>query len=117
MSEEVARLKRLVKEASGVLAATNGNVQIRAAMQFVGFTTPERHNMTLCQQVRRMLPKTTVTVALKTAPTEAAVSVAAVTNSGSTDLSSLTASGLSSDNLEATPDTDSDNASDSTTNH
>jgi hypothetical protein len=51
MSEDIDRLKRLVTEASGLLALTNGKVKIVQAMKLVGFTTPEAKNMKLYQQV------------------------------------------------------------------
>jgi hypothetical protein len=53
MSGEGDRLDRLVQEASGLLASTNGKVGIMQAMRLVGFTTPERNNMKVYQRVRR----------------------------------------------------------------
>jgi hypothetical protein len=57
MSEDFGRLNRLVQEASGILTAANGKVKIVQAMQLVGFTTPERKNMKVYQQVRRLAAK------------------------------------------------------------
>lgn len=62
MSGGEDRLKRLVLEAAGVLAVTNGNTKIVNAMKFVGFTTPERKDMKLYQRVRRSVAKVDVVV-------------------------------------------------------
>jgi hypothetical protein len=60
MSEDDGRLKRLVLEASGIVAAAHGKVKIIQAMTLVGFSTPERKNMRIYQQVRRKSTKVSV---------------------------------------------------------
>jgi hypothetical protein len=108
MSEDFDRVNELVKEASGVIAATNGKVQIRAAMALVGFSTPERLNMKLYQQVRRLAAKTLVVVAgkggRKPPPVAGdASTVMAVSESQGSGISSLTYSNfLESDEVSET---------------
>ena len=64
---------RLVQEAAGVVAAANGKVKISAAMRLVGFSTPERRNMTTYQQVRRKAMKMSVVEVNNEATVPAAV--------------------------------------------
>ena len=53
MSEDARRKEQLVQQAAGIVAAAQGKVKIVESMKIVGFTTPERKNMTTHQQVRR----------------------------------------------------------------
>jgi hypothetical protein len=93
MDEENARCKRLTQEASAILAAANGKIKIIDAMRIVGFTTPERKNMKLYQQVRRKQSKFRV-VELKnkkkTPSPTATAELTVVTNSQASTISSLT---------------------------
>jgi hypothetical protein len=88
MSEENARVKRLVHEASGILAAANGKVKIMQAMILVGFTTPECKNMTLYQQVR---PRSSNIAVVKVGKENATMVADTVgTNSLASTISSIT---------------------------
>ena len=57
MSEREGKLAEMVREASGIIAASNNKVEICKAMELVGFTAEERLNMRLYQQVRRFALK------------------------------------------------------------
>ena len=46
-----------MKQAAGIVAASDGKVKIVDSMKLVGFSTPERQNMTTYQQVRRRASK------------------------------------------------------------
>ena len=46
-----------MKQAAGIVAASDGKVKIVDSMKLVGFSTPERRNMTTYQQVRRRASK------------------------------------------------------------
>ncbi len=54
MSEDIPEEEdERITHASGIIAAGKGKIKITHAMQLVGFTTPERKNITLYQKVRR----------------------------------------------------------------
>ena len=57
---DALRRQSLIEEASGIVAAANGKIKIVQAMKLVGFSTPERKNMTVYQQVRRRSLKVSV---------------------------------------------------------
>lgn len=87
------RQKRLVEEASGIIAAARGKVKITQAMGLVGFSTPERRDMKIYQQVRRRSMKVAVVAIAATKPapiitsavnsTVSVSSLSGATNSGS----------------------------------
>ena len=66
MSEREALLAEMVREASGIVAATKQKVGIRKAMDLVGFSVEEQKNMKLYQQVRRSALKVTFVYGLPT---------------------------------------------------
>lgn len=53
MSEDNPEEDGRINHASGIIAAGKGKIKITQAMKLVGFTTPERKNITLYQKVRR----------------------------------------------------------------
>jgi len=57
MSEETPEEDGRINHASGIIAAGKGKIKIAQAMKLVGFTTPERKNITLYQKVRRLSHK------------------------------------------------------------
>ena len=57
MSEETPEEDGRINHASGIIAAGKGKIKITQAMKLVGFTTPERKNITLYQKVRRLSHK------------------------------------------------------------
>jgi hypothetical protein len=61
MSEEISRVNRLVKDAAGIIAGTEGRTKVMDAMRFAGFSDSERKNMKLYQQVRRRALKLQIT--------------------------------------------------------
>jgi hypothetical protein len=89
MSEEIARIKRLVQQASGILSAADGKVKVMQAMILVGFTTPERKNMKIYQQVRRKSEKI-VCVELKKKSSVVTVTEINGSNSQASTISSIT---------------------------
>jgi len=80
MAENNDRLQRLVRQAAGIVSASEKKVGITKAMELVGFSKDERRQMTLYQQVRRLAMK----VSLVVPPLPAA------TVNASDDVSSLT---------------------------
>ena len=90
MSEEDVELQKRVKQASGIVAAAEGKVKIIDAMRLVGFSTPERKNMRVYQQVRRRSQRVEVVELKKQAP--AAELEVPTVQPPSSDLSTLTAS-------------------------
>ena len=60
MSEENAEEDGRINHASGIIAAAKGKIKITEAMKLVGFSTPERKNITVYQRVRRRSQQLTV---------------------------------------------------------
>jgi hypothetical protein len=85
MSGDDDRLKKMVQQASGILTAANGKVKIVQAMELVGFTSDERRNMKLYQQVRRLSTKLVILN-----PTAKKTPSSAVTESQGSTISSIT---------------------------
>jgi hypothetical protein len=111
MSDNEERLKRLVKEASGILAAANGKVRVTQAMKLVGFTTPERTNMKWYQQVRRKQDKLVIVDVDTNKPT-AMGTVTLADNSQETNVSTLTGERSYATGFP-TPGSNSDSSTDS----
>ena len=66
MSEETPEEDERIDHAGGIIAAGKGKIKIVHAMKLVGFTTPERKNMTLYQKVRRRSHEMVVLIAPRT---------------------------------------------------
>lgn len=89
MDEREVKLAAMVKEASGIVAASCKKVGIRQAMGLVGFTEEEQRNMKIYQQVRRRAMITSVGIqALRTPPVVLNVGRATETDSQVSALSS-----------------------------
>jgi hypothetical protein len=97
MCEPFARQKRLVEIASDLIAAGRGQVKIGQAMTLAGFTSPERRNMKIYQQVRRRSAKVAVVEIPKGVPT-----VDGAVNSTVSIVSSLTG-----ETIDGTPESGS----------
>ena len=63
MSEEILEEDDRINHASGIIAAGKGTIKIIHAMKLVGFTTPERKNISVYQRVRRQSQKMVVSIA------------------------------------------------------
>jgi len=60
MSEENTEEDGRINHASDIIAAAKGKIKITQAMKLVGFSTPERKNITVCQRARRRSQQLTV---------------------------------------------------------
>jgi hypothetical protein len=106
MSEDNEHIKGLVLQASGIVAAAHGKVKIMQAMILVGFTTPERQNMTLYQQVRRKATKVSIVDHGK----KATIATIALNCSNGSSVSGLTTDLSGSSNEKASIETEDDDA-------
>jgi len=66
MSEETPEEDERIDHAGGIISAGKGKIKIIHAMKLVGFSTPERKNMTLYQRVRRRSHQMVVSIAPRT---------------------------------------------------
>jgi hypothetical protein len=60
MSSQGEKLKALILEAAGIVAASHNKVGVTKAMELVGISAEERKEMKLYQQVRRRALKLNV---------------------------------------------------------
>ena len=66
MSEETPEEDERIDHAGGIISAGKGKIKIVHAMKLVGFSTPERKNMTLYQRARRRSHQMVVSIAPRT---------------------------------------------------
>ena len=92
--------KMMVEEAAGIVSLTKGKVKIVKAMEIAGFSTPERKNMTLHQQVRRRSQK--IDIKFETKGKSSIDSDSSLPSSVHLHSQGSSVSGLSSNNSQST---------------
>ena len=106
MSEETPEEDERIDHAGGIISAGKGKIQIVHAMKLVGFSTPERKNMTLYQRVRRRSHQMVVSIAPRTIKKSSLFEVESTLTAP--EESALATSNSSSRNSRSPTDVDTD---------
>jgi hypothetical protein len=107
MCDPFERQKSMVEVASGIIAAGRGSIKIVQGMTLAGFTTPERQNMKLYQQVRRRSMKLDVVKrGKKAAPHSITVNKSNVSNVSSLTIASHNEKIAAAEFIQSSPEQD-----------